>query len=129
MGFWVLFKTQLGSSDGLVRSITDMLWSGSPAVRRWRGGDVRAVYYGVMGAFVVWGCLALNLAQPLTLVIISANIAAFNLVLLSVHTLVLNRRVLPLELRPPAWREGMVVLGALFFGSFLVATVVSRLWN
>jgi hypothetical protein len=37
--------------------------------------------------------------------------------------------VLPLELRPPAWREGMVVLGAIFFGSFLVATVVSRLWN
>jgi uncharacterized protein YhhL (DUF1145 family) len=82
-----------------------------------------------MGAFVVWGCLALNLAQPLTLVNIRANNAAFNLVLLSVHTLVLNRRVLPLELRPPPWREGMVVLGALFFGSFLVATVVSRLWN
>jgi hypothetical protein len=126
-GFWVLFKTQLGNSEGLVRALTDMLWSGSPAVRRWRGGDVRAVYYGVMIVFIVWGCIALNLAQPLTLVIISANIAAANLVLLSVHTLVLNRKMLPAELRAPFWRQGMLVVCAVFFGSFAIATIMSRL--
>jgi hypothetical protein len=125
-GFWVLFKTQLGNSDGLVRALTDMLWSGSESVRRWRGGDVRAVYYSVMSAFIVWGCVALNLAQPLTLVIISANIAGLNFVLVSIHTIVVNRRFLPRELRPPLWREIMVGLCALFFGAFAVATVVSR---
>jgi hypothetical protein len=122
----VLFKTQLGNSDGLVRALTDMLWSGSESVRRWRGGDVRAVYYSVMAAFIVWGCVALNLAQPLTLVIISANMAGLNFVLVSIHTIVVNRRFLPRELRPPLWREIMVGLCALFFGAFAVATIVSR---
>jgi hypothetical protein len=126
-GFWVLFKTQLGNSDGLVRAVTDMLWSGSPRVRTWRGGDVRAVYYGVMTLFVVWGCIALNLAQPLTLVIISANIAGLNFVFVSIHTLIVNRRFLPPELRPPVWREVIVGLAALFFGGFVAITIASRL--
>ncbi len=126
-GFWVLFKTQLGNSDGLVRALTDMLWSGSAAVRRWRGGDVRAVYYSVMAAFIAWGCVALNIAQPLTLVVIGANMAGLNFVLLSVHTLIVNRRFLPPELLPSIGREVMVALCALFFGAFAVASLVSRL--
>lgn len=125
--FWVLFKTQLGNSDGLVRALTDMLWSGSAAVRRWRGGDVRAVYYSVLAVFIVWGCVALNLAQPLTLVVIGANIAGLNFVVVSVHTLRLNRKFLPRELQPPLWREALVVLCAIFFGAFGVALIASRL--
>jgi len=31
-------------------AITDILWTGSPRVRGWRGGDVRTVYYSVMTA-------------------------------------------------------------------------------
>ena len=33
----------------MTRSITDILWTGSARVRAWRGGDVRAVYYTVLG--------------------------------------------------------------------------------
>ena len=119
-GVWILFSTQLGVVDGLPRATTDMLWSGSAAIRRWRGGDVRAVYYGMLALFAVWGCVALNLAQPLTLIIISANIAGFNFVLLSIHTLVVNRKFLPPELRPPLWREACVVACAVFYGLFFV---------
>jgi hypothetical protein len=127
-GFWVLFKTQLGNSDGLVRSLTDMLWCGNHHVRRSCGGEVRKVYYSILAIFVVWGCIALNLAQPLTLVVIGANVAGLNFVVVSLHTLVLNRRFLPTELRPPLWREVMVVLCALFFGAFSAATLVTRLF-
>jgi hypothetical protein len=126
-GFWVLFKTQLGQSDGLVRTLTDMLWCGSARLRQRSGVDVRRMYYTILAVFVVWGCIALNLAQPLTLVVIGANVAGLNFVFLSVHTLVVNRRVLPRELKPPLWREVMVALCALFFGGFVVATVLSRL--
>jgi hypothetical protein len=125
-GFWVLFKTQLGNSDGLVRTLTDMLWSGSTRVRRWRGGDVRAVYYTVMAAFVAWGCVALNLAQPLTLIVIGANVAGLNFVFVSLHTIIVNRKFLPRELRPSVLREAILALCALFFGVFLVATIASR---
>jgi uncharacterized protein YhhL (DUF1145 family) len=115
-GLWVLFSTQLGVVDGVPRAITDILWSGSPAVRRWRGGDVRAVYYGVLAAFAVWGCIALNLARPLTLIIIGANVAGLIMVFVSVHTLIVNRTLLPRELRAPRWREAVLALCALFYG-------------
>jgi len=124
-GFWVLFKTQLGNSDGLVRALTDMLWSGSRWVRQRRGGDVRAVYYTVMTVFVVWGCIALNLAQPLTLIIIGANIAGLNFVIVSIHTIIVNRKFLPPELRPSLMREAILALSALFFGAFVVGTIAS----
>jgi hypothetical protein len=88
---------------------------------------VRAVYYSVMIAFVVWGCVALNLAQPLTLIVLGANIAALSFALTSVHTIVVNRTFLPPALRPPIWREAMLLLCALFFGTFLVVAVASRL--
>jgi hypothetical protein len=122
-GFWVLFKTQLGFVDGIPRSITDMLWTASPAVRHWRNGDVRAVYYSVLLLYVVWGCVSLHLAQPLTLLVIAANIGGANLTLLSLHTLIVNRRFLPRELRPPVWREAGVLLCALFYGFFAVVSV------
>ena len=55
LGAWVLFKTQLDQMEGMVRSLTDILWTGSARVRAWRGGDVRLVYYGVLAAVVALG--------------------------------------------------------------------------
>jgi hypothetical protein len=46
LGAWTLFKTQLDNLEGMVRSITDILWTGSRRIRAWRGGDVRAVLLG-----------------------------------------------------------------------------------
>ena len=126
-GVWVLFSTQLALVDGLPRAITDILWTSSPAVRRWRGGDVRAIYYSVMAVFAVWGCIALNLAQPLTLIIIGANVAGFTFVLESLHTLVVNRKFLPPALRPALWREASVVLCAIFYGVLVVLALVQIL--
>ena len=75
LGAWILFKTQLDNFEGMVRAITDILWTGSPHLRRWRNGDVRIVYYGVMTVLVVWGIVALRLAQPIVLLKLGANIA------------------------------------------------------
>ncbi len=124
-GFWVLFSTQLGIVDGVPRAMTDVLWSGSAAVRRRQGGDVRRVYIPAIVLFGLWGAVALNLAQPLTLVIISANVGGFVTLCLALHTIVVNRLFLPVELRPPLWREAALVLTALFYGVF----VVLALWT
>jgi hypothetical protein len=43
-GFWILFKTQLGNTDILVRTVADALWMASPRVRIGKGG-IRRVYY------------------------------------------------------------------------------------
>jgi hypothetical protein len=128
LGAWVLFKTQLDQLEGMVRAITDILWTGSNRVRAWRGGDVRAVYYGVLGAVVLWGIVALRLAQPFLLLQISANMAGFVFVIAAPHLLYVNTRLLPEHLRPPMWRRVALVVMALFYGFFVTRSAMA-LWN
>ena len=40
-GFWILFKTQLGNTDILVRTITDAVWMSSRRAREWKMGHPR----------------------------------------------------------------------------------------
>jgi hypothetical protein len=128
LGAWILFKTQLDNFEGMVRAITDILWTGSPWVRGWRGGDVRAVYYSVMTILVLWGIVALGLAQPIVLLKISANVAGAVFIVTSLHLLYINTRLLPEHVRPPMWRRAALVITALFYG-FFVALSVGSVWS
>jgi hypothetical protein len=127
MGAWILFKTQLDIIEGMVRAITDMLWTGSSRVREWRGGDVRALYYGVLGIVVLWGIIALRLAQPIVLLQLGANMAGIVFIIASLHILYVNTRLLPVELRPPVWRRVALVAMAVFYGVFVGLWLNSRL--
>jgi len=124
--FWILFSTQLATAGGFARVSTEVLWAASGRVRGWRGGNVRTVYYRALLAFTLWGCVAIYLADPLTLILIGANVAGANLVILSFHTLVVNRRFLPRELRPPLWREIGLVLSGLFFLALALLALAQR---
>lgn len=119
IGAWILFKTQLDILEGIARSITDILWTGSRRVRAWRGGDVRVVYYSVLVALVVWGIVALKLAQPVFLLQLGANIAGVVFVISSIHLLYINTTLLPVHCRPPLWRRLALVVFALFYGTFV----------
>jgi hypothetical protein len=127
LGAWILFKTQLDNIEAMVRSITDILWTGSSRVRAWRGGDVRAVYYGVLAAIVVWGIIALRLAQPFLLLQIGANVAGFVFIVGSLHLLYINTQLLPPELRPPLWRRAALVLMSIFYSTFLLLSIQNLL--
>ena len=118
MSVWVLFKTQLDVMEGMVRAITDILWSGSRSLRKWRGGDVRIIYYTVLGAVAVWGFLALRL-KPIGLLQLGANIAGLAMVITSLHILRVNTKFLPVELRPPMWRRVALVCMSVFYGFFV----------
>jgi hypothetical protein len=120
LGAWILFKTQLDNFEGMVRIITDILWTGSSRVRLWRGGDVRAVYYAIMAILVVWGLIAIRLAQPIVLLKLGANVAGGVLMFASLHLLYINTRLLPPHVRPPLWRRAALVAIALFYGFFLI---------
>jgi hypothetical protein len=119
LGAWVLFKTQLDNLEAMVRAITDILWTGSRRVRAWRGGDVRAVYYSVLGVVVLWGIGAMRLAQPIVLLKLGANVAGAIFILASLQLLYINTRLLPLHVRPPLWRRVALVVMALFYGFFV----------
>lgn len=119
LGAWILFKTQLDNFEGMVRAITDIMWTGSRKVRAWRGGDVRAVYYTTLTVLVIWGITALRLAQPLLLIKLSANIAGVVFVISSLHLLYINTRLLPPHIRPPMWRRVALVAMSIFYGFFV----------
>jgi hypothetical protein len=125
LGAWLLFKTQLDNVESMTRAVTDILWTGSRRVRAWRGGDVRAVYYAVMAVVVIWGIIALRLAQPIVLLQLGANIAGIVFIFSSLHVLYLNTRLLPVGLRPPLWRRITLVAMALFYSFFAALSLGS----
>lgn len=118
MSVWVLFKTQLDVLEGLTRGITDILWSGSERMRQWRNGDVRVIYYSVLAVAVIWGLVALRLAQPIIILQLSANIAGVILVISAIHILYINTKFLPKELRPPMWRRIALAFTSIFYAFF-----------
>ena len=119
MSAWVLFKTQLDNVDGMARALTDILWTGNKRIREHRGGDVRRVYYTILALMVVWGVIALRLTQPIILLQMAANIAGVVMVISALHILYVNRKFLPVELRPPMWRQAALVAMAIFYGFFV----------
>jgi hypothetical protein len=119
---WIFFSTQVGIVEGFARHVTEMLWTGGA---RPAGGGAGWIYYPVLGLLALAGASAMTVAPPLTVILIGANVAALNFAILSVHTVSLNRALLPATLRPPWWREAIVLLGGLGF-AVLVARVAAR---
>ena len=127
LGAWILFKTQLDILEGSTRAVTDILWTGSSRLRARRGMDVRVVYYGVLGATVVWGIIALRLTQPIVLLQLGANMAGIVFIISSLHILYVNTTLLPPEIRPPMWRRLALVATAVFYGGFVALWIGGQL--
>jgi hypothetical protein len=124
LGAWILFKTQLDNFEGMTRAITDILWTGSVRLRQ-SNGDIRKVYYTVMTLLVIWGVIALRLAQPFVLLVVGANVAGVVFVIASLHVLYVNTRLLPPHVRPPVWRRVALVAMAVFYAFFVSLSVAS----
>ena len=117
-GFWLLFKTQLGNTDVLVRTVTDVLWMTGMGQRRQGGGSVRRIYYVVLTLFSCWAVLAIRMASPMTLFKILANMAGLVLAIGGVQVFLVNRTFLPRPLRAPWWREAMLLACSAFYAFF-----------
>jgi hypothetical protein len=128
-GFWILFKTQLGNTDILVRTVTDALWMSSERARESRRG-IRAIYYTILVLFSVWGVVVLRSASPFQLFKIVANIAGIVLAIAGVQIFLVNRRFLPRAIRPAWWQEaGLLACSAFYayFAFFVVRDIVRSL--
>jgi hypothetical protein len=115
-GFWILFKTQLGNTDVLVRTTADAIWMSHPRVHS--GFGIRAVYYGILLLFSVWAVLALRSASPFQLFKVLANVAGLVLVIAGIQIFRVNRRFLPKAVRPALWREAGLLLCVAFYAFF-----------
>ena len=125
-GFWILFKTQLGNTDILVRTITDVVWMASPRARGLSRG-IRAIYYGILILFSVWGAIVIRSASPFQLFKVLANMAGIVLVISGIQIFIVNRRFLPRAVRPARWREmGLLVCSGFyaFFAFFVIRDLI-----
>jgi hypothetical protein len=93
---------RLSWSDVAMVMVVGVLWllgSLLAIARGMKTHNVFKIYYLVVGIYVTWCCIALQLAQPLQMIILSANIGGFLLVITAVHTWHVNRRFLPKPLQ------------------------------
>ena len=85
-------------------------------------------YARLVWAMVAVGILiiATGLTQPLVLLIIAACVAAFSMFIYSALLIVLNRRLLPLPLRPRLYRTLSLVWATGLFGILSAITLVDQ---
>ena len=127
-GFWVLFSTHLANTDVLIRTVTDMIWAGSPRVRAWRRGNVSSIYYTALFVFTAWGLSAINWGTAMALFKVGANIGGLILGVAGFQVLRVNTRFLPRELQPPLWRKLALAACSVFYGTMFSIVVWSQLF-
>ncbi len=129
-GFWILFSTQLGNADVLVRTITDTLWVASRRVRGWRDGNIAQIYYGILIVFTIWGMIAVRLGSAMQLFKYLGTMAGIVLSIASVQIYLVNTRLLPEALRPSWWRRVALLATAVLYGwaSFVAIASLIQSW-
>ena len=128
-GFWILFSTQLGSTDILVRTVTDLLWMGNRRARDWRGGKIQAIYYTILMVYTVLAIFAIRVGNPLEQFKILANVAGLILVIGGIQIFLVNRKFLPRQLQAPWWRQAGLLGCSLFYALFFGRVVFSLFWE
>jgi hypothetical protein len=124
VGFLILFDTQLGLFEGLVRNMTDAVNS-SARIRAATGGDLRRFYFAFMIVLTIVIGIVLRSFQPVGLIELSANMANLGALIFPFLFIYLNRR-LPKVARPSKWAYVGLMANVVFFGFFFVNFVVEK---
>jgi hypothetical protein len=124
IGFLILFDTQLGIFEALVRNTTDAV-NMSPRFQEVIAGDPRRFYYPFMIALTAVIAVFLHFFQPARLILISANMSNFGALIFPFMLIYLNRR-LPRAARPSIWGILLLLANFVFFGFFFLNFVVNE---
>jgi hypothetical protein len=119
IGVLILFSTQLGIFEAMVRVTTDASHATSSRLRRLLEGDPRRFYYPFMLLLLVVIAVILHLALPVQLIRWSANMSNFGALVFPFMLMYLNSR-LPRAARPRPWHYVILILNVLFFGFFFI---------
>jgi hypothetical protein len=125
-GFLVLATTLVSTIDGIIRRWVDVFWTASSRLRRF-GQNIKYVYFGVLIAYGCFGLVMLWFNKPAELIKWATMGYNFALGFSCWHTLVLNRVLLPRELRPGLFPTLGLILGGIFFWALGIVTVLNAL--
>ncbi|WP_157245614.1 Nramp family divalent metal transporter [Nonomuraea typhae] len=126
IGVLVLFSTQLGIFEAMVRVTTDAAHATSPRLRALIEGDPRRFYYPFMIVLLVVISVVIHLALPVGLVEWSANMSNLGALIYPFLLIYLNGK-LPRPARPRPWHYVILILNVLFFGFFFVNFVADTI--
>jgi hypothetical protein len=127
--FWIvgafsLFAAALGIVDYSSRLAADTIRTVyRPGLRE------STVYAGLVWAMVLTGIgiIASGLDQPLVLLVIAGCVAAFMMFVYSALLIILNRRMLPPELRPAGYRVAALMWAVVLFGVLSGITIADQM--
>jgi hypothetical protein len=119
IGVLILFSTQLGIFEAMVRVTTDASHATSPRLRRLLEGDPRRFYYPFMFVLLVIIAVILHFALPVNLVQWSANMSNLGALIYPFLLFYLNSR-LPRAARPRPWHYALLAANVIFFGFFFI---------
>src|SRR5215207_5639255 len=119
LGVLILFSTQLGIFEAMVRVTTDAAHANSARLRALIEGDPRRFYYPFMLLLLVIISVILHLALPVNLVQWSANMSNLGALIFPFLLIYLNRK-LPRTARPKWWHTVLLLVNVVFFGFFFV---------
>ncbi|MEV1246349.1 Nramp family divalent metal transporter [Nonomuraea sp. NPDC050022] len=119
LGVLILFSTQLGIFEAMVRVTTDAAHATSPRLRGLIEGDPRRFYYPFMIVLLVIISVIIHFSLPVGLVEWSANMSNLGALIYPFLLMYLNSR-LPRPARPRPWHYAILILNFLFFGFFFV---------
>ncbi|MER3398831.1 MAG: hypothetical protein C4316_09980 [Chloroflexota bacterium] len=126
VGFFILYSTQLGVFELLVRNVVDALNGVSPGFRRLIHEDPRRFYYPYMLVLAIVISVLLHLALPTGLILISANMSNLGALIYPFLLMYLNSK-LPRPARMAWWSYVVLILNFLFFGFFFINFAVQQL--
>ncbi len=118
MGLIIMIPGQFYAVDVTARRWTDVVWSSSRRVRLMDKHHVKFIYYGFAGLFIIFGVAAFTFFPGLSatdMMKIAGNMANLAIAATIFHTLYVNLRFLPAELRPSRAKQCGLVLSGLFF--------------
>jgi hypothetical protein len=125
IGFLILFDTQLGIFEALVRNTTDAV-NMNPRFQEFIAGDPRRFYYPFMIVLTAVIAVVLHFFQPARLILISANMSNFGALFFPFVLIYLNSR-LPKAARPGPWVYLLLLANFVFFGFFFLNFVAKEL--
>ncbi len=95
LGVLILFSTQLGIFEAMVRVTTDAAHATSPRLRRLVEGDPRRFYYPFMITLLVVISIVIHLSLPVALVEWSANMSNLGALIYPFFLMYLNSKLPP----------------------------------
>jgi hypothetical protein len=123
--FWAIGAVSLFAAAMGIVDYTSRLGADVLKTSYLRGVSESRIYFGLVWGLVALGCAILlaGLDQPLPLLVISACVGGAMMFLYSILLLVLNRRVLPDEIKVRSYRVAALVWAIALFGVFSALTV------